>query len=659
MVELGFIESAEMRELGRLLKEKEAELVKLRDAGYKKRRAIAKYEEENKLLYFNKPGHSRLGKYGKWEYNEVQREYFDYALKNPEFLIYCLTGGNRFGKCLVGSSLVEVIGGEVSIGELYKRGESFKVKSWDGVGIVEGDACAPFKKEGLHECYRIEMKDGRIIDAADKHLVLTGRGWMYVSDLANIFSNNPADIHELFEPLYGGHTVVSIKPIGVNECYDFSVEKYHNYFSGGLINHNTFTTTGCSAISLLRGHYPWEDPAVVGRWLWDLRKWRPPIKVRIVGQDWEKHIKSVVVPTLKELVPKTWNFKVRKNNVGVEAYWTDPETGGSLEIMSNNSEPEVFEGSSNHVVIYDEPPKRDVRIACARGLIDNNGIEIFAMTLLKEAWVDKDVLNKVDENGCPDKSVYSIIAESNVNVGFGISEAGLKQFASNLTPEEYNCRIRGIPSYKAGLVLDFKKTKHVIDRFVVPSHWLIDISIDIGVSKPHDILYIATAQNGFKYVCFHDWVRGDGDAIADAVIKRKLKHGLRINRVVCDVLAKGDKNNFNSTWEKIDIGLNRYGMYLEPGTKDKEDGVIIINSYLNTVNGMPALFVFRDLVRPIDQISNWMQDKNGEISKDNDDNCENLYRLMLMDTKFFEPRDDRMEEDHKTYSHSINRVTGY
>ena len=59
------------------------------------------------------------------------------------------------------------------------------------------------------------------------------------------------------------------------------------------------------------------------------------------------------------------------------------ETDNYIDTSSQTkSESDLFEGWDGHVIIYDEPPKRDNRVACARGLIDHNGIEIFAMGLI-------------------------------------------------------------------------------------------------------------------------------------------------------------------------------------------------------------------------------------------------------------------------------------
>ena len=441
---------------------------------------------------------------------------------------------------------------------------------------------------------------------------------------------------------------------------DIESVKIVTYLGANRIG-KTALTTGIFAVSLSIGHYPWEDPKEVGTWIWDRLRWKRPIKGRIVGQDWEKHVKAVIISTINELWPQSFGIEKRKNNIGVDAYYTFPG-GDTVEIMSNNSEASVFEGASLHWTIYDEPPTRDIRVACARGLVDNNGIELFAMTLLKEAWVDKEVVNLLDADGNPDPSVFNVHADIYNNEGFGISKEGIEQFKKVLNEDEIKSRIQGIPAYKAGLVLEIDRKQHYVDPFEVPSNWLIDVAIDIGVAKPHDLLVIATSEPNFKYVIRGEQIRGDGQMVADWIIKYIEKNNLRLNRVIVDPLAKSDRNNENSTYEKIDIHLNRFGYYLETGSKDKEDGIQRINDHLDSRYGSPSLFFFRNAgPRVFRQLENWMFDDNGKPSKEDDDAGENLYRLMLLGTKYEEPEDEvePMGSFIPESETGRNKVTGY
>ena len=83
---------------------------------------------------------------------------------------------NKIGKCLTYQTLIDTPNGEISIGNLFENGKPFDVYAWDGKKKVVAKAHAPFKKRGLHKCYRITMSDGRWIEAADLHQILMESG---------------------------------------------------------------------------------------------------------------------------------------------------------------------------------------------------------------------------------------------------------------------------------------------------------------------------------------------------------------------------------------------------------------------------------------------------------------------------------------------------
>jgi len=106
---------------------------------------------------------------------------------------------NGIGKCLTYKTMINTPGGEVSIGSLYEAGRSFDVYAWDeerGEKVI-AKAEAPFKKDGLHQCYKITMSDGRIIEAADYHRILTDIGWISVEKLVSC--HFPASSYSLQE----------------------------------------------------------------------------------------------------------------------------------------------------------------------------------------------------------------------------------------------------------------------------------------------------------------------------------------------------------------------------------------------------------------------------------------------------------------------------
>ncbi len=413
-------------------------------------------------------------------------------------------------------------------------------------------------------------------------------------------------------------------------------------------------------ISVIFGKYPWDDTSLL-----HLFPHNFPRKVRYVGQGWNDHIKAVVIPEIYKWWPKNRKVKTRGNGVITDTFWKDEKSGGTFEIMSNNQQSKEHEGWSGDLILYDEPCRREIYIANARGLVDRNGREVFAATLLDEPWIDREIIRKTID-GKPDKRVFWVEGTSNDNVGYGISKEGLSEFADKLRDDEYDARIKGIPSYKSGLILNFNRKYrerggHLVERFEIPLDWMVDIAIDIHPRKEQAILFVATDPRNYKYVINEIWGHGNAKWVAESIVKAVKYHTYRVNRVVIDPLAKGDGNNDESMYEIIAKILMQNGMTLETATKDKEQGILEIKTHLKGPNNEPSIFFFDDLVRTIYEIEGWMWDKDTQKpQKIDDDQVENLYRLLLLNTKWTEPYDFYAElPQQPSFITGRDSVTGY
>ena len=373
--------------------------------------------------------------------------------------------------------------------------------------------------------------------------------------------------------------------------------------------------------------------------------------------------------TINELWPKSWDLKPSKNNVGVDAIYTDKFTGSKVEILSNNSDPDTSEGWHGHVVIYDEPPRREHRVACARGLVDHRGIEIFAMTLLKEDWIDQEVMNRRLEDGRLDPDVFSIVGDIQSNVGFGITQDGVDAFAKTLTDNEKKARLRGVPSYKQGLLLEIDTNVHIKEAIKnIPKTWLVQVAVDVGLSKPHDLMYMAIDEHNVRYVIHTAQVEGNGKVIGESILFTQKKTGWRLHpEIICDPYAKAGVEYENSTWNLLDEVIGQVGMGLVVGQKAPEDGVLAINGLLNPSNtANPLLYFFDRCTLAIQQCMNWKQEVNErtgtvKISKKNDDCCENLYRLILDNLEWYPINAKSSESDSSDEFNFNDRdpITGY
>jgi len=338
-------------------------------------------------------------------------------------------------------------------------------------------------------------------------------------------------------------------------------------------------------------------------------------------------------------------------------------TARVYDLTVENNHNFICEGILVSNCIFDEPPRRDIRVAAARGLIDRGGFEMYACTLLKEAWIDQEIIKARLPDGRPDPSVYNVHATIEDNIGYGVTRENVDQFAKMLTEDEKDARLRGIPSYMSGLVYpQFKRDIHLKPRFRVPLDWPVDIAIDTHPRKPHSVLFMATSPRGFKY-CIHE-IRehGDGKSIAESAVRLVQWGVYRVNKAIIDPLSKGDSNETDTTFEKASDVFARHGIYLETASKNKDAGILSVKEYLKSENNEASLFFFDDLVYTIKEIEGlmWEVDPNSEkekAQKVDDDMMENLYRLILLGTEY--TRAVEAEEDEAPVVSGVNKVTGY
>lgn len=426
-----------------------------------------------------------------------------------------------------------------------------------------------------------------------------------------------------------------IEAVPASETICFKVDSEDETFllDQWVVTHNTTIGT-IIALATLFGKWPWNEKLIPGL------KQNYPRKVRYVGQAWETHIKDVVEPAFRKWWPSKRPVEKKKNNQGIDYYWIDNETQSSVEIMSNNQASDVFEGWEGDLVVYDEPPRREIRVACARGLVDRRGRELFVATLLKEAWLHREVIKALTEEGLPDPTYFHVEADISVNIGYGLTREGVDQFAKTLKPEEESARLMGKPSYLSSLVCpQFARKTHIIEPFAIPLNWIIDIGIDFHPAKPWAVQMMGTAPTNFKYICGEIEKHGTPEFIGDEIIRWLRERGIsRVADVIIDPLSKGDSNNPQTIYDRLSNHLSSYGIPLSIASKDKEGGIISLNSLLWTDNQMPALLFFRNCPKSITQLEDWLFDPETlKPAKEDDDFCETLYRLVLLNREWFPP----------------------
>lgn len=407
---------------------------------------------------------------------------------------------------------------------------------------------------------------------------------------------------------------------------------------------------------------------LIGYWPWDPKKTpisNPPVIVRWIGQDWAVHIKTVLEPMLDEWWPKDFGVKTL-SNLGVKATW-NCENKSILYLLSNRQDPAVHAGKDPHYVLYDEPPEREIYIENARGLSattdDPPGLEgrtFISASLIRKAWMHREIIKRRNPDGTPDRSVFNVHGEIYDNEGYGMTAAGIAEYAKNLKPEEKQVRLYGKPGYMQGLIYpQFDREIHLKKRFKIPLNYLVNIAIDCHPAKENAVLFWAIHPANYIYICDEIWMHGDGTDIADEIIRRITRNAYNVNAVLIDHSAKGDKNQKATTFKKIEDVLFRHKLMLETYRKDEDGGIKTVRNLLLGPNNEPSLFVFDDLPVFIRQIEGYMWDpKTNKPVDDDNDMMDNAYALANKDTQWFST-EDTGEEDYEEPEKPVSDITGY
>jgi hypothetical protein len=589
-------------------------------------------------------------------------------------------------KCLTADTLIDTYRGPQPMWKLYQDGYPFTVWAWDGERRVMADASAPFMKEGIHRCYRIELSNGRWIEGADLHRVLVDGRWRFLeelyeslhgprgsssglflsvrasgelhlsetpsgfalscsagcrlcdeqlqlvrgSDLVSVPSRDDAPQHirfyerkddlsnerddsllrlrfrrasapslfrsvirtlrslvegacrdfrlspherqsspqlsivggaqlqsssEWFESLAPlssagvssvnppecGINIVAFYPISTQEVYDFTVEKYHNYFAGGLIHHNTGKTRIgiCEDIAHSMGFRPWLDEN------------DPDYKINIqvpnqglVGcETMAQSVEAKIRPEFESLIPAhcapVWKNDTTGalKSITLRYDYLGRSCGSTIHIRSYNQPADSFRGIDPHWNHWDEPPPRDILIAAERGKVVTNAPSIFTMTPLKEAYIYDMFSVKAFNNGGTDQeiSVFHgsmwencqdwcracdcyIPQNDPVNLdnpsqrrpvnkcpacglvmGF-IPRAGILEYLKLFTdPDELAAHIEGKYAHLSGLIYKtLSSTEHRYADFEIPKDWMRVEVVDPHDNKPVRWLFAAISPEDIE-----------------------------------------------------------------------------------------------------------------------------------------------------------------
>lgn len=451
--------------------------------------------------------------------------------------------------------------------------------------------------------------------------------------------------------------VISIHPIRKDFKYDFHVPIFNNYYAGGAFHHNCGKTEVLvyDAISMAHGERFWSGQKI-------------PIKLpnrgRICVTSYLDGGKKVLEPKLKRLIPNSllrggsWSSATKQGQQGcvVEVHF---ENGSWFDVVSSEQESMKHEGADMDWFGADEPLPREHWIANWRGLTDRQGYAMFALTPLTEPWLKEELW---DKQFTEPELYFGHRASTYDNVGFGLTEAGVKAYESQLSEDEKQTRIEGNFLILQGMVYKEYRDQmfdpeqamagnvsgHLIEPFQIPEDWPRFVGIDPHDRTPTHILWTAVDPHDDLYVYDELAIGGKSVAeIAEEIKKREALHdepGFRVIRLI-DPASKQEKGS-------VEVGMSIYEMFMRAGiycylpNHDLTPGHKAVREYLRfqkTLRGLrPRVFIFNTLRGLRRSIMNYVYDDRSLSKGSNKD-----YR---------EPKDNKVREKDKHYPDTFRYV---
>lgn len=298
-----------------------------------------------------------------------------------------------------------------------------------------------------------------------------------------------------------------------------------------------------------------------------------PTRGRIVTVDIESGINQIIIPVLKQWIPKSEL---------VNGSWEDSysrqkklltfRNGSTIEFKTHQQEIDSFAGVPLHWIWFDEECPRAIFNECRLRLIDYNGCWFMTMTPVEgQDWIfDRYIVTR-------NKNVDMF--EVDITDNPHLNQEALKLLDEDLDPDEKAIRQRGEFVPRGGLVLkEFDINRHVISSSdVIPRSWAYYVSIDHGYNNPTAILWHAVSPRG-EVVTFRE-IYKNKTVISDFVSRI---HEINQELGVQPLLYVGDPSMSQKSAITGTSPLQEYrrlGIPLMQAKKDVNGGINKMNEY--------------------------------------------------------------------------------
>jgi len=421
------------------------------------------------------------------------------------------------------------------------------------------------------------------------------------------------------------------------------------------------STAGCAEdCAWLLGKRPWYvegDPARTAGIP------QRPVKGLVISTDWDK-IDEIWTSKAGDKPGKIWSMlpdgfvkNTRKNHSGC-IDMIECSNGSVLRfdtVKSWKADPMSSESSDYDFIHGDEPFPQGMWKSASRGLVDRGGAAWFTLTALNEPWIfgmfyPRRFNNRNFPKDYQAGEMWALRGSMHDNKY--LSKEGIALFEKDLTAEERQCRLEGIPMELTGLVYkEFDWDRHVLKELPdgwsafnnPPANWPVWIAIDVHPRVPQAVLALTVSPMGQK-ILFDEiflpitvaelcpMIHNIGTAV------QKGEHGitLQVKRPIvsikCDPSAwVVDPITRSATLEQEFFAK---GVFVEKASKALTQGILRTKDELKLENN---IYVSPLLEETLYEFQGYRWDpKTGKPVDENDHMMENLYRLLLEEPKWMD-----------------------
>ena len=154
----------------------------------------------------------------------------------------------------------------------------------------------------------------------------------------------------------------------------------------------------------------------------------------------------------------------------------------NIQFFSYEMDREKFQGSSVHLVWFDEEPPEPIYNECKMRVLDCGGSIFFTFTPLSG-------ITPLYDNIMTDDTIHKIwLTMDNAK---HLKKEDIERLLEGMSESEKKARRLGIATIGAGKVFNFAEEEYTCDQFEIPSHWRRLGALDVGLTHPTGALMAA------------------------------------------------------------------------------------------------------------------------------------------------------------------------